>query len=144
MGVKFKPRKNRNSYRFGEDLQRSLGYIEIRIPSPRDRFVFLNVDVVNVDVPFLIGLDVLDQLEMTVDTVENALKCPSLKWKIPFVVYVAIPKLQIFTFSAEFEFPRTRAMTAMHEHCWRMRARSRHTCATNVLATANGPTGPYV
>jgi hypothetical protein len=46
----------------------------------------LNVDVVQANVPFLIGLDILDANGLTADTVSNKLKCPKGGWETPPLV----------------------------------------------------------
>jgi hypothetical protein len=83
-GCKFRTTPSRNQPRFGVDCQQSLGILSIRLPT-HDSFLVINVDVVPVDVPFLVGLDVLDAFGLTVDTVENTLKAPKSGWSIPLV-----------------------------------------------------------
>jgi len=85
MGTKFKPEKNNNSYRFGVDRQDSLGSLTIQVPTPKGSFMALKVDVVPADVPFLIGLDVLDHFGLTLNSVENSIQCPSGEWEMPVV-----------------------------------------------------------
>lgn len=84
VGVKIKPRPSRSFFRFGSGLGKSLGTIQLRIPTPDISFMLLTVDVVRADVPFLVGLDVLDTFKL-VDTVENNLKCALADWFIPAV-----------------------------------------------------------
>jgi hypothetical protein len=85
-GVKFEPKLNGNSYRFGADKQEPLGSINICFPAMTGA-VELNVDMVGADVPFLVGLDTMDVLAITSDTVLNVLKRPKegcftpLVWK---------------------------------------------------------------
>jgi hypothetical protein len=83
-GDKFEPKQDGNSYRFGADKQESLGSIKICFPAMRVP-VELNVDVIGADVPFLVGLDTMDALAITTDTVLNVLKCPKEGWSIPLV-----------------------------------------------------------
>lgn len=85
MGFKFKPNSNSNKYKFEEDQQLSLGAIVIRMPSKGHRIINLKVDVVPADVPFLIGIDVLDQNKMYPNTVENKLYGPELDFDIPLI-----------------------------------------------------------
>ena len=77
-GVKFKPKKNKRKFRFGDDKQKSLGTINVRIPIQGYRIIVEKVDVVPVDVPFLIGLDFLDKYKLYVNTLENRLSGPDL------------------------------------------------------------------
>lgn len=81
MKVPFKPDSNSNVYRFGEDSQKSLGSIDIRIPVPSS-FICLKVDVVQADVPFLLGLDALDLCKFFYNNLTDELICPSLSWKL--------------------------------------------------------------
>ena len=60
MGTKFKLQKTNNSYRFGSGKQKALGSIQVKIPIEGYRFIYEEVDVVQPDVPFFIGLDFLD------------------------------------------------------------------------------------
>lgn len=62
--------KEQPKYKFGDDQQTSLGYILIRIPIKWDRFIKLHIDVVPVDVLFLIGLDFLDRYKLYGNTVD--------------------------------------------------------------------------
>jgi hypothetical protein len=64
--------------------QESLGSLKVILPTP-EPLINLEIDVVQADVPLLIGLDVLDGNGMTADTLNNVLKCPGRGWKIPFV-----------------------------------------------------------
>jgi hypothetical protein len=43
----------------------------------------LDIDVVSTDIPFLVGLDTLDSLRVTADTVMNVLKSPGDEWSLP-------------------------------------------------------------
>lgn len=45
--------------------------------------MLIQADVVQVDVPFLAGLDVLDKFKMVVDNVEKVLDCRLAGWKLP-------------------------------------------------------------
>lgn len=55
----------------------------IRIPIKGHRIIKLNVDVLPADVPFLIGIDVLDKYKLYPNTVENKLCGPQLDIDIP-------------------------------------------------------------
>ena len=71
MGFKFKPKRSEQTFKFGDDLQKSVGTINIRIPIKLHHVIKLYVDVVDVNVPFLLGLDFLDKYKMYPNTVEN-------------------------------------------------------------------------
>lgn len=91
-------------YKFGVHYQKSLGAMTVRIPTPNHSFIAIVADVINADIPFLIGLDTLDAFGLFVNTVTNQLECPSLQWKIPLVrkfghVYFNWPKNQTILFT---------------------------------------------
>lgn len=79
---------NNHKYRCGNDRQTSLGSINIRIPIPNNKVIKLQVDVINSNEPFLIGLDSLDMFlqnfyRMFVNKVSNQLWAPFLDLQIP-------------------------------------------------------------
>lgn len=76
-------RPSRSSFRFGDGTHRSLGMISIRIPTPNAGNIHVDVDVVNPDVPLLIGLDLLDREQLIPNTVDNVLESRIFGWKIP-------------------------------------------------------------
>lgn len=73
VGCKFKPRKNLNQYRFGADVQKWIGSIAIRFQILNKGFVQIEVDVVKVDVPFLLRWDWIDKLNLCLDKTKNVL-----------------------------------------------------------------------
>ncbi len=85
MGIKFKPMKSNHRYKFGEDKQDSIGSIYIRIPLISNKMIQIKVDVVRANVPFLIGLDLLDEFKLYVNTVTNQLIAPNLNLATPLV-----------------------------------------------------------
>jgi len=60
-------------FTFGNQKERSLGYFMVRMPVTSAYFISFRVDVVNVNVPLLMGLDSLDMFKTVVDTVDNFL-----------------------------------------------------------------------
>ena len=73
VGCKFKLKASSNQYRFGVDVQKSIGSISIRLPFLKDAFVPIEVNVVRANEPFLLGLDLLDKLQLYLDTTRNVL-----------------------------------------------------------------------
>ena len=73
VGCKFKLKANPNQYRFGVDVQKSIGSISIRLLFLKNGFVPIEVDVVRANVPFLLGLDLLDKLQLYLDTTRDVL-----------------------------------------------------------------------
>jgi len=74
MVVKYKTEKSKNIYKFGDLEQDALGSIRIRAPISEDHGITKQVDVVPVDVPFLIGLDLLDKYGLFINNVDNLLR----------------------------------------------------------------------
>ena len=72
-----------NRFRFGDNSQRSLGSIIMKIPLGDKRLIIEKVDVVKSDIPFLIGLDFMDKYKFYVNTVTNQLCAPLLELQIP-------------------------------------------------------------
>eukprot|EP00171_Calliarthron_tuberculosum_P001155 IDg1155t1 len=68
-------------YKFGTYREPSIGTAKFKIPYADDREIVVELDVVNLNVPLLIGLDVLDKYKLFVDTVENKIVCKNPKWE---------------------------------------------------------------
>jgi hypothetical protein len=61
-------------FKFGSSLAQSIGMIRISIPIPGpNNFIELCVDVVNVDIPLLLGLDFLKKHQLNPLSVQNQL-----------------------------------------------------------------------
>lgn len=63
------------NFLFGGVASPSLGTIDIRVPLGDGHYTTLAVDVVEIDVPFLLGLDTLDALSLYVNNVDKKLEC---------------------------------------------------------------------
>lgn len=70
-------------FKFGSDRQRSIGKCCMRIPYANYYAINMKVDVVNVDIPLLIGLDVLDKYYLYCNNVRNELVCEDPVWSHP-------------------------------------------------------------
>jgi hypothetical protein len=66
-GIKYKSSPSRSTFRFGVDAHKSLGTLDIQILTRETSFLLVQTDVVPVDVPLFVGLDVLDKFGLTVD-----------------------------------------------------------------------------
>jgi hypothetical protein len=77
MGFRLTLAKSRTVFRFGVGVSKSSGILHMRIPTPNESFMLLAVDVVDADIPFLVGLDILDLFQLNVDTVQNQLRAPN-------------------------------------------------------------------
>lgn len=71
------------TFKFGDGSRHSLGHMTFRMPSDQNSFISLSIDVVDADIPLLIGLDVLDKANIYVDNVHNRLVHGSGKWFLP-------------------------------------------------------------
>lgn len=75
--------KSSNRYRFGKDKQVCLVSFIIRIQIPQNMVISEIVDVVQANVPFLIGLDFLDKYKLYVNIVKTVLHYTSVNIEIP-------------------------------------------------------------
>ncbi len=71
------------AFRFGGSDYPSRGVLRICVPLADDLFLPMDVDVVDVNIPFLFGLDALDANEMYVNNVANKLICVAYNLSIP-------------------------------------------------------------
>jgi hypothetical protein len=97
LGVPFDLKPSRRSFRFGNSLRESLGTVMLPLPTP-DGFFSLQIDVVNLDVPLLIGLDTLDKLKAYLNNVTNSLV--GLGWSLPLIrmsghLYLPLPAVDM-------------------------------------------------
>ena len=59
--------------------------MKISIPIADSYIIREQVDIVKVNVPFLIRLDLLDQYDMFIDSVNNMVRTPKLGLNVPFL-----------------------------------------------------------
>jgi hypothetical protein len=71
------------TFRFGDGVLKSLGCIPARIPTPNGNYIKMDMDVVQADVPMIIGLEVLDRECLVADNVENKLLSTKHGWSLP-------------------------------------------------------------
>lgn len=71
----FSPSKEneRAIFRFGTHKHFGLGSLTVRIPVAPTHFISLSVEVVNINVPFLLGLDTKERYKMVLDTDKGTL-----------------------------------------------------------------------
>lgn len=75
----------KSDFRFGVHKHKSLGLIENRIPVSNSHYIPREVDVIDIDVPFLLGLDVLMKYGMVIDTDKLRIRSNLEGWDIPLV-----------------------------------------------------------
>jgi len=83
LGKKFHPKQSKFAFRFGNEVFASLGTIPVRIPTPDGSFLGLDMDVVEANIPMLVGLDVLDREKLVADNVQNKLVAKHRGWSLP-------------------------------------------------------------
>ena len=85
IGEEFKPTRQNRPARFNIGNRRhvGLGHVQIRIPIDDSHVLCPCIEVVDVDVPLLLGLDFLDDYKMNVDTANDMLESKSLIWSLP-------------------------------------------------------------
>jgi hypothetical protein len=72
-GVQLELKRSARQFKFGDDVRQSIGLKQIQIPTS-DSVLNISVDVVDMDVPLLIGLDVLDRCRLQMLTIDNVLQ----------------------------------------------------------------------
>lgn len=75
MDQNLEPSKPKLSFRFGNDLQPSLEFIDIHLPIVDVMVISEGVDVTNVNVQFLAQLGLLNKYEMVVNNVQELFEC---------------------------------------------------------------------
>lgn len=70
-------------YTFGSHRHKGVGRINIRIPISTSFFLSFTADVVDVDVPLLLGLDVLTASQLILDFAEDEVCSKADGWKFP-------------------------------------------------------------
>ena len=82
IGEEFRRRKHGHGlkFKFGNRCHIGLGRVEIRIPINGTYVLCPNIEVVDVDVPLLLGLDFLDEYKMIVDAANDLLESKIRAW----------------------------------------------------------------
>lgn len=79
----FKLAKSPFSYKFGDGVRTSLGRMYVRIRVRKGNFIGFWIDVVDADIPLLLGLDLLDKYDLVADNVDNVLRSKVFGWTVP-------------------------------------------------------------
>lgn len=83
MGEPWKVNGSNLVFKFGDKSHEELGTMQIKIPLSSYKFVEQNVHVINADVPFLLGLDVMKKLKMIVDFDSDTASSKLDSWTLP-------------------------------------------------------------
>lgn len=73
--VKLAPTRAPQVYRFGGGLHPSVGKVHVRIPFDTDFVMALDVDVIDLNVPLLLGMSTMDEHGMYANKVVNRMVC---------------------------------------------------------------------
>ena len=73
------------TFSFATHEHSSMGTILIRVPITESHFIELPVDVVNVQIPFLLGLDTMKRFKLVLDTDNQRLSSKSEGWDVPLM-----------------------------------------------------------
>lgn len=70
-------------FKFGDTVYPSIGFIPIRIPTPHGTVMEFNLNVVEANVPIILGLDLLDKEQLYIDNIDNILVHKHHGWSLP-------------------------------------------------------------
>jgi len=84
-GIRFNLKPSSVKFKFGDGGFPSEGTLLVRIPTPDGSFIALRIDVVQADIPMLLGLDVMDREKLVANNVLNELQSYNNGWKMPLV-----------------------------------------------------------
>ena len=126
--------KELRSYRLGGCSFDTLGAVSIRLPIAEDYFLPLFVKVIALNVPFLLGLDIMDRYRMYVNNVTNHLVCVNEGVAVPVVrkyghIYLDWGSDILYTFSE---------LQRIHKHFYHARP-CQARASLRVYASVEGP-----
>lgn len=73
------------TFKFGAHKHAGVGTIDVSIPSSPSFFISFDADVVDVDVPLLLGLDVLTSYRMVLNFTHDEVTSKKDNWSLPLV-----------------------------------------------------------
>lgn len=76
--IPLKPLKSSCRFRFGPNQHKSVRSIPVQIPIRDEKMIIHRLDIVSLNISFLIGLDTLTKYQMYVDTLHDKLCLPNL------------------------------------------------------------------
>ena len=87
MNVQYEPERMERwmSFKFGNTRHTGLGELEVRMPVDNTYFLSISIQVVDVNVPLLLGLDFLDAFGMNVDASRDILRSEERGWSFDLV-----------------------------------------------------------
>lgn len=75
--------KSNVQFKFGEQIEQGVGNVCIKVPVDEGNHIDLNVDVVDLDIPLIIGLDVLRGHKLLVNYIDNTMHFCNFKINRP-------------------------------------------------------------
>ena len=87
MNVQYEPERMERwmSFKFGNTRHTGLGELEVRMPVDNTYFLSIWIQVVDVNVPLLLGLDLQDAFSMNVDASRDVLRSEERGWSFDLV-----------------------------------------------------------
>lgn len=113
VGVPFKPLPSSSRFSFGAGKSKYLSKIPLVVSTPQT-LTSLHVDFVPQDIPFLIGLDIMDKYSLQVLSVSNELECIREGWRVPLTRKNGLIYWEWFTCMPTF-FTRSQ-LERLHRH----------------------------
>lgn len=88
---------SKHTCRFGYKRHDNVSAIRIRMPITETKVIDIDADVVEVDMPILLGLDNLTKLKALLDIGNDTITSKNMKWEVPLTrkrgqLYVEWPK----------------------------------------------------
>lgn len=80
--IPFSVRQSPFAFKFGNSVCNSLGILEFRLPLPNNGYLPISADIVNADIPLLIGLDYMDREKLLANNLVNKLICEEHGWEL--------------------------------------------------------------
>ena len=84
-GKRYVLQRSKTRYKFGDGCRNSFGALEIRLTIPHGGYLPIIADVVDADIPLLLGLDLLRQERLLLNYITNELESWSYGWWLPLV-----------------------------------------------------------
>ena len=82
-GQRYNLQRSQTRYKFGDGCRNRFGAMEIRLPTPNGSYVPIITDVVQADIPLLLGLDFLRKERLLLNYLTNELESWDYNWQLP-------------------------------------------------------------
>ena len=85
VGQRLKLSRSQIRFKFGDGCRNSLGRMELRLPTPNGGYIPIHTDVVDSDIPLLLGLEFLRQELLLLNYLTNELESYAFNWTMPLI-----------------------------------------------------------